>query len=71
MYVQRYTFTLERRRCRRVPEVYGTFRTAYLLLQYIHLVCAVAADAFSDNESDDRRKWRLDAKVRIMRLRKG
>lgn len=40
-----------------------------LLLQYIHL-CAVAADAFSDNGSDDRRKWRLDAKVRIMRLKK-
>lgn len=35
---------------------------------FSHLQYAVAVDAFSDNESDDRRKWRLDAKIRIMKL---
>lgn len=35
---------------------------------FSHLQYAGAMDAYSDNESDDRRKWRLDAKVRIMKL---
>jgi len=47
-----------------VPDVESVvYHDTLSRLQY-----AVAVDAFSDNESDDRRKWRLDVKVRIMRL---
>lgn len=47
-----------------VPDVGRVvYRGTLSRLQY-----AVAADAFSDNESGDRRKWRLDTKIRIMRL---
>lgn len=67
-------FYISTRWCRRVVE-YRRYKK-YISVQYyiitIHSfsVCAVAADAFSDNESDDRRKWRLDAKIQ-MSLKKG
>ena len=50
-----------------VPDVESVvYHDTLSCLQYV-----VAADAFSDNESGDRRKWRLDAKIRIMRLEEG